>query len=356
MQNHGLNNTPAWKGIVHYFSGGTSSKLKKISYTSQRWARSVGVKKMFLEHHGVGAQSRVVICYPYAPWSIGSIFTEASLHCEANVFPIGNHCFHPTLLKEIQAFKPTHICASARQLLKLYEELNTLDITLDPCCNITAFVAGELLDPSVKCDVERQYNTKVVNVYGMAEFDMVGGEYPDSLGITLVSEFDYRIKPINGELTHLSTGLSGELYIMDPTVGEWYPTNDTVRVINPFIGAPNHTIQIMGRTIESLTLSDGTTILGKSLESLVQSHPDLSHVQLAVSGSTQGDQLELRCVKKTAKSLLDRHMLLQEFLASNLDLADSYKSGIVTQIKVSFVTEHQLSMTSRGKVPRLIKL
>jgi phenylacetate-coenzyme A ligase PaaK-like adenylate-forming protein len=352
----------AWTGTIHYFTGGTVSSPKQISYNAQRWQRSIAIKQRLLSAYGVNEEARVVVCYPFAPWAIGPIFAEAALHCGASVLPIGNHCNQPDLLKTILAFNPTHLCSTARNLIYLEQNVRKMNLSTQPLGPVTAFVAGEALKPRVREKAATLWRANIVNVYGMAEFDMVASEFPDAKGhLALVPEFDYAVRTEEGIQLPLSAGLEGELLIRETVAAPWYPTGDCIRVVDldhsPWGSQKlSARIEVLHRLNETVSLADGTKIIGEQIDRMLLDHPDLEHIQVAVNKTDSGESIQVYCVPKSETRRPEPRQIRLSLLNANVDLTDSARSGFVSSINVRFVREDQLRRSTRGKIPRLLEV
>ncbi|MDX2085350.1 MAG: AMP-binding protein [Candidatus Melainabacteria bacterium] len=368
MPNTGL--TKTWTGRIHYFTGGTVAEPKQITYTAERWHRSLFIKQRLLAAYGVNAQAKVLVCYPFSPWSIGSIFTEASLYCGAEVLPLGNHSTQAGMIESILSFQPTHICSTARNLIYLAHRLKALSPKNWRPEFTTAFVAGEVLKQPVREKASSLWQAQIVNVYGMAEFDMLGSELPDLPNtLSLVPEFDYAIRELasseesllESNYIPLELGIQGELMVKERGSSQWYATADHIQVVGqtPSLWMEQSNlvqIQVLGRMNESVSLADGTKIIGAQVDKVLLDHPDLNHVQVTVNKSKNGESIHIDCVPKTERQLPDRQKIRQSLLKYNIDLVDSVRSGYISKIDVRFIQEAELQRSIRGKIPRLLEV
>jgi phenylacetate-coenzyme A ligase PaaK-like adenylate-forming protein len=351
-------NVPTWQGQLFCVTGGTTAYPRLVVYTPQVWEHSVQLKEELLRVYGVSSTSRVLICHPFMPWSIGMVHTEAALRCGADVYPIGLNANQPSFIQLINLIRPTHVCGSARTLIRLAQSMDASALQEAG----TVFVAGELLNDVHRRQCEALWQRPVVNVYGMAELDMLGAQLPNSKALSLMPGFEFQLTQ-GQERVPMAVGQSGELLVRrlaSETVSDsaWYATGDWITVedqqdFEPF--GRLWTITLHGRVDESVSLMDGTLILGQHIDRLLAQSDELSEAQLSVKQSPTGDELELRCVVNPTVINVCDQTLRDRLLNINIDLSDCYNHGLIRAFEVRCVTEAELVKTERGKVCRVVQ-
>lgn len=369
-----------WSGRIHYLTGGTTRLPRVISYDARRWARSVGVTRDVLAAHGVDATSRIAICHPFAPWAIGMVFAEAALQCGASVYPLGLYAGQPSFRHLLTNIAPTHLCATARNLITWAEGAgpitsanghdgnghHALESILQgdangnghhPTRRRVAFVAGEMLTEANRVACAEAWSADVVNVYGMAELDTVASELPGVEGLVLTPTLEAGILT-DGSIAAPTDGMRGGLMLRDRADGRWYRTGDLVSVTgrtSPDAPWPSSwIIEVLGRQEETVTLSDGTMIGSDHIRHITESRPEVTRVQLVVRRTLRGDEIEIRCVLSDACADPPRE-IIPLFLESSIDIADSHRHGVIVSVTAIATSEAELVTTPRGKIPTFVE-
>lgn len=350
-------NTFNWNGKISYFSGGTSGSYKMVTYTNQKWKQSIKITCEILKAYGVCRSSRVLILQPFSPWAIGQVFTEAALMCNANAYPIGLYANEFVFQKFISEIRPTHICGSIRNLIRWKKSIDkTYDLIITE--NIYAFVAGEKFTPKERKECSTLWNCKVIDIYGMAEFDTIAAESLDNNCLVLNPYFDYAIK-IKNNVYSLEKNKIGELLIKDRFSKKWYHTGDIAKVekINyrNAIWRTSSAISIVKRVSESTTLSDGTeinlaiiTLLKKRVESIEQ-------IQILVKATKNGEKVTILYMQNSIMKNVNKEIRLA--FKENIDIMDAIKHKIITKLEVKeLLCIDDFKQTKRNKIPSIIKL
>lgn len=344
-----------WNGQIVYVTGGTTATPKKIAYDWKRFDRSVRWKHKLFEVYGVDQASRVAVCHPFSPWAIGNIFVEGALRCGASVLPLGLNAQNEPFRSMLDDFMPTHVCAAARNLVSW----RGLDVD-QARPGAVAFVAGEKLQEGDRRSVAKRWGGPVVDVYGLAEFDMVGAELPGVAGLSLVPEFTYGIRQSDAAAVQsLAPGIQGELMISE-TVGDWFATGDNVRVSGRAVSWPccsnSWQVEFLERIDGAVTFSDGSMLCDAHIQRVLAYSTDLTHLQAVVVRTGPKDRIELLCVLRsdadTTTAVLDR--IRDRLLETAVDVRDSLSFGVIESVAAVQVTEAQMVRTARGKIPSVI--
>jgi phenylacetate-coenzyme A ligase PaaK-like adenylate-forming protein len=257
------------------------------------------------------------------------------------------------MLNVLADFDPTHICGGARYLIRGGRSLAG---RLNPNVRRVCFVAGEPLNEISRDKCAKIWNASVVNVYGMAEFDMIGAELPLRPGLSLVRDFRYGlITEPNTKPASLAPGAVGELAISLETSDTWHFTGDIVKV-RAGSEAEGWTIDFVERARLTAMFADGAMIVQDHISEVLQKFPELQFIQACVTHRYDGDRLELLCVATAAEAEEIPQRALELLLETNVDLNDAYKHGVVTEISARWASEDELRKTERGKCPPLIEI
>jgi len=346
-------------GKVYYLTGGTTSIPRMIGYDIGRWRRSVHITAEILSAHGVNSTSKVVVCHPFAPWAIGPVFTEAAMSCGASVYPLGLSVGQTSLLHLLSKVNPTHLCASARNLVVWGMRMRSEGIEIKGRKRRKAFVAGETLTHGLRSRCSSLWSADVANIYGMAEFDTVAAELPETSELVLVPYFQYSLLT-DGIQTSLQPHQTGELLVRDSHDAEWFRTGDRIRVLNLVRESTSNwrntwTIEFLGRLEESAFLADGTLLGLSQIDALLTACRELLQIQISIVHSNTGDRLRILCVPEFSSVQVDTNKILKSFLASSIDLQDSYEHGVIEMIEIMQVSTEELVQTPRGKFPRIVE-
>lgn len=332
-----------------------------MEYTRDRYGESVEVTRQILFAHGVKLGIRVIVCYPFDPWAIGGIFRDSALACGAQVLPLGLNVGEPSLTSTIVGFDPHVICGSASLLVQWHKQLG-IDRTLSKATERIIFHAGEPVRSSVRGECANLWNARIVDIYGMAEFDSIGSEGTFDSGLTLSPHLQYALRvPMAEHPEELAENAEGELLIRTNGTRNWHRTRDLVRVLNKSSDSDqlwpgSWRIKHISRTDHSLKLPDGSLISAEQVESAVQDCKGVGYVQLQLIHNSKGRAAELRIlVSISDKSIAPTPTELKSLLLSKcLELADAVKYRAVS-MKVSFVASSRLVQTRRGKVKMFVE-
>jgi phenylacetate-coenzyme A ligase PaaK-like adenylate-forming protein len=348
-----------WSGRVQYVTGGTTRTPRLIKYDAARWSQSIRIKARLLSEYGVDGNARVAVCHPFAPWAIGSVFTEASLYCGAYVFPIGLVANRAPFQDMLFDFNPTHICGTCRNLIRWANELAQRGKCIPRELRRVAFVAGEPITPIARHNCSARWSAKVINIYGLAEFDMIGVEHWGGHGFSLVPEFEYGIiDERTGEIVPILVGCIGELCIHEPRNENWHRTGDRVRVAErtESPGGTSWNVHFLGRINETAVFADGSLLTVEHLNRVRERCPEIAVIQVQVRHADEGDSVSILCVVKEEPDSDFAERVKEALLASNIDLADGFGHGVIRTVDVRIVSDAELFLTPRGKAPSIVEI
>lgn len=330
-------------------------------YSRQRYGESVQVTQEILSAHGVQPGMALVVCFPFDPWAIGGVFRDAALACGARVLPLGLSTGEPSMGAMLASFDPDVFCGSASLLVRWHAELKQPQ-TGQPTRQRLVFHAGESLRPLVRQACATAWNAKVINVYGMAEFDSVGSEGPREPGLILSPHLHYALTlPGQGEYQSLSEGEEGELLIRTQEMPEWYHTRDLVRVLgrvsaDEVLWPGSWRIQHLSRTDNAMKLPDGSLVSAEQLEEVARELPGIEYLQLQLVRSPDSSAslrlLATPCQGVAPPSITE---LQDTLLHGCLELADAVMHRAVL-LEVRLVDASQLERTQRGKVRSFVEV
>lgn len=338
-----------------YLTGGTTANPRIVEYDRERWAASIAAKLRLFELYAVGPSSRVAVAFPFAPWAIGSIFAEAAFLAEATVLPLGLSALEDPFSSVLSEFRPTHLCGSGAVLARLgRKQSDRLNHRVD-----TLFVAGEKLTTDTRNELISQWDAQVVDIYGMAEFDMVAAQVPGLKDLALIPHLQYWIATEQEELLPLATGCEGELWIAELEAGPRHATGDLVRVKSKADhwrnGLPSYAIEIIGRIDGAVSFADGSMLAPVHLQATMNRFPSISALQAVVRRRVAGDELELRYVSAAGGAeMIDHNALCKALLDAAIDVQDSLRHGVITKFHARAVAADALSRTARGKIPAIL--
>jgi len=219
------------------------------------------------------------------------------------------------------------------------------------------FVAGERLARSVRQECESVWNARVIDIYGMAEFDAVGIELNESSDISLIRNFQYSIATLDGP-ANLAIGMAGELYIRTTDADPWHMTGDLVNVRR--LRSPSSEffadIAMKGRTNFLVNFSDGSAISESQVAALVSEFPEVSSIQVQVHRTDRGDVINTLFVpnEHLTRDVIKR--LLDRISNVNIDVADSIRQGVIVDCILTPVgSDSEFFHTQRGKSPILVR-
>ena len=350
-----------WDGRIEYLTGGTTSTPRRISYDWARWNRSVHVKSRLFREYGLDAGARIAVCHPFAPWAMGSVFAEGALSVGATVLPLGLEVHKEAFYKVLLGFEPTHLCGAPRSLMRLAQGLSKSQEARAALAKVEiAFVAGEKLTGYRRTSLGKVLECSIVDVYGMAEFDMVAAQLPGSANLCLVPDFEFAIRLFpDGGLRPLECGLTGELAVSHSNDGPWHQTSDKVEVINRVQGwtgqRPTWEIRFIERLDGSATFACGAMIASAQVSSVIASLPELEFMQVLVTHDFDGDEVEILCVSKAGADSRLPERAMQELLRVALDMSDSHSHGLIRNIRSRIATDGELFTTPRGKTPYIVE-
>lgn len=308
-----------------------------------------------LAHCGIDGTSRVLVLHPMSPWAIGVVFSQAALLCGAQVLPAGITLQPQTLLNLCSAFRPTVICAGARNLLRVLDDFRKDDIAAkfgDVCLVITA---GEPLAKDIRSLLEQRLQCYVRDIYGCAELDAIGVEDLGLRGHWLVPDLSFALER-DGRKVQLSEGMTGILLGRHKGSKNWHRTGDVVTVLacndstGPW-GTP--LIALMGREKIRVKFGDGSAIGEEQLQH-VRHTLGVQEIQLIVTRSRRGDAVELLYLPSFG-TFVPPEMAINALLAQCVDFADAWRAGCIRTLDarpVHHLTE--LAETERRKAPTII--
>lgn len=317
---------------------------------------SIEVTRQILIAHGVGPGARVAVCFPFDPWAIGGVFRDAALACGASVLPLGLTAGEPSLWPMLLAFAPQVFCGSASLLIHWHNQMGGARESNSGTQKII-FHAGEPLRTGVRRACAEAWGAKVVNVYGMAEFDSVGSEGTSGPGLILSPHLRYALSEAGcGGLSPLEEGSVGELLISIDGRTDWYHTRDLINVVgrsglNEALWPESWRVEHLSRTDNALKLPDGSLVSAEQVEEVARTFVGVEYVQLHLLPGTASCAARLIFKVAVCSGSATPHSFeVEEALLKNcLELADSVKHRAVS-IEVSFVDASTLSRTRRGKV------
>jgi len=304
----------------------------------------------------------LVVCFPFDPWAIGGIFRDAALACGARVLPLGLSAGEPALGPLLVSFDPDVLCGPASLLVHWQAKLQKVSLTRQLTHRRLVFHAGEPLRPLVREACATTWNAKVVNVYGMAEFDSVGSEGQRGSGLILSPHLRYALaRPGKARYQPLREGAEGELLIRVRNTSDWYYTRDLVRVIvrasvDDGLWPGSWRVEHLSRTDNAMKLPDGSLVSAEQLEAVARELPGIEYIQLQLVQSASSSA-RLRLLATPCQGVLPpASVALQEALLSRcLELADAVKHRAVS-LEVCLVDTSELERTQRGKVRSFVEV
>jgi phenylacetate-coenzyme A ligase PaaK-like adenylate-forming protein len=342
-----------WKGNIHYFSGGTTGIPKIISYDQQRWECSVQVTSDVLAYHGVKKGSKIAILAPFAPWAIGGVFAEAALQLGAEVYPLGLYGEKEVFSFIFEKVSFSHFVGTAKGIMALHQRIKAKGGSFVREAK-TAFVAGEKLHLEYKTHCEREYNTRLVDIYGLAQFDTVAAQFAEE-AFALSPTFEYELREKMLFRLPWKEGNKGELFIREKGKEDWLGTGDMVSVAanqNSPWGVCK-SILMLGRIDECISLKDGTNIGAPAVYALRKQFPEITQLQIQVA--FEGTQHKISLCYTTQKGqCLEAEELIEAFKNSTIDIYDSCMHGIVATISAKHYSPQDFLKTPRGKSPSII--
>ena len=343
-----------WPGTLIAVTGGTSGVSRRVEYSYLQWRESVAVTSQALAENGVGSKTKAVVAFPGSPWAIGPVFAEAALNCGATVLPAGQWATNSAFFQILQEFQPNCFMGSSNMLSSLSIR-SELDTRLNWIKSIQiCFSAGELLLPGTRETLKNSYGVQVVDIYGMAEFDTVAAEMPETLGLVLAPCFHYSLF-VNDEYQPLAHCAKGRLAIRRNSEQEWHLTPDLVEVL-PIVNRRqqwfgSYCIQVLDRCDESCSLFDGTKLSGEHVNRLVSFFPNLTHAQILISATSSCHVAEMMWAGQSdGPSPLEIESALGLI---SVDLADSIRHGFLRVTSSTRTSPEMLKRTARGKIPRI---
>lgn len=342
------------RGVAIYLTGGTTAGPRQVQYDRRRWRRSVAIKAEMMRAHGVGPNSRIAVCHPFDPWSIGGIHRDAALACGAHVLPLGLSAGTPAMLSVLAGFGPDFICGTS-SLVALWLQ----DVAM-PRGPITLLHAGEPLRPDDREACERRLGRPIVNIYGLAELDAVGCELESGSGFLLTPDFTYRLIDRDGVPVSLDQGASGALQVRESRCADWVSTNDHVVVLG--FAPPQSrlwpgaaTVAHVHRLDHAVDLPDGSAISAAQVRAAegALAGDGVAALQVQVSRPS-GRRAEVALVAVRRDGHEPRAELVRSrMLAVACDLADAEASGAVSII-VRVTDGEKVLRTQRGKFSSVV--
>ncbi|MDO6967112.1 AMP-binding protein [Rhizobium alvei] len=346
---------------IFYLSGGTTSRPKIIEYNALRWKQSTAVKARLMRAWGVDHSARVAVCHPFSPWAMGQVFVEGALHCGAKVLPLGLEANQRPIFEYLKQFDPTHFCATASNLARWGRAFEPFAGSRGPKSRVV-LTGGEKLTPAKRAAVEQLWDIQAVDIYGMAEFDMIASELPERTGLWLVPEYNYFIRAAEGVTEGICDQAEGELCLCVPGGGV-HATGDLVRVLSSglvkeYDWHESFAIEVLGRINETASTSDGAMITSAHVVAIIEEIPELEAIQILIDHRVDGDEISIITELKSGLRMQPeiRQRLMSVFTDCNIDISDSIRHGIVAAVAVHSVLERPFITTRRGKTPRVLEL
>lgn len=339
-------------------TGGTTAAPRQVVYDAAHWARSVKIKTEMLRAHGVGPGSRVAVCHPFDPWSIGAVHRDAALACGATVLPLGLSASTQSMQRQLMDFDPTIVCGTASLLIRWWEEARLAGVEPIGAPEIV-FHAGEPLRDADREACARLLGARIVNVYGLAQFDAIACELPGCEGLVLAPDYEYRICR-DGCMNLPAAGVVGELALRSRSGGAWHHTGDQVRVTGmvsshapQWQGSPS--IAHLGRLDHVVSLPDGSVLSGAQVLAAEAALADAGVVKLQVQiWRPPARQAEVRIMASVRDgSSLSPERIRARLLEAACDLADAETHGAV-RVVAELAPESRFLRTARGKLPAVI--
>jgi acyl-coenzyme A synthetase/AMP-(fatty) acid ligase len=217
------------------------------------------------------------------------------------------------------------------------------------------FVAGAPVSDDMRRQAGADLNLPVVDIYGMAQFDMVAASLPGDPGLALVPYFEYSLAMDNGECVQLRTGLVGDLRIRRSR-DTWHRSGDIVEVLGEALWPAKtkqatHRIRVLGRANVAITLADGSSLTELQVRDLLKrKYPQVQELQVQLQHTQAGDALDILCVPRDG-SAVDLEALRADVMAANVDINDSFRAGVAIHCGARIVKFDDLVVTARGKIP-----
>lgn len=299
-----------------------------------------------------------MVCHPFDPWSIGSIFRDAALACEATVLPLGLNSTDKSLWQTLIDFRPSVLCGSASVLVALGAGMTEAGLCL-PASQRTVFHAGEPLGKALREECSVIWSSRIVDVYGSAEFDSIASEGSREGDLILCPEHEYAIASGKRELPlEMAPGVSGELLMRTWGATRWVRTRDRVLVtekasLDDGLWVGSWKIRHQGRSDHSLILADGTIVRSHNLTNLLKTLP-IQAIQVHWKRRTGVSDLRVLVVSQGRNQDVNAELVRAALLEECFELADSIKHG-ATILAVELVGLHNLERTSRGKVAPFVE-
>ena len=343
-------------GILYCITGGTTGAPKLVTYADDRFQDVVQTKRRMLAHCGVDATSRVLVLHPMLPWAIGVVFSEAALGCGAQVLPAGISLQASTLLSLCESFRPTVVCAGARNLLRLLGEFPPHS-GVGPFANTRlVLTAGEPLNESVRGTLQQRLHCIVRDIYGCAELDALAIEHEDAQGHWLVPDLEYMVD-VDGRPQTLARGLIGILLGRHRRDESWHRTGDIIEVLDDRDSASpwgTPLIAIRGREGLRVKFGEGSAIGQPQLDQ-VREKLSLQALQLVVRRSPAADRVEMIYCAAPGQAAIPPEAVVDALLAHCTDFADACQAGCIAELRARAVADVTgLLQTERQKAPAIV--
>jgi phenylacetate-coenzyme A ligase PaaK-like adenylate-forming protein len=222
------------------------------------------------------------------------------------------------------------------------------------------FHAGELLVASNREFVEAGLGGKVVNVYGMAEFDSIACDGVLDPGLVLSPHLHYAIRDHErGKVSPLTQDKEGELMIRESRRSKWVCTRDSVRVLgrsrpSEIPWGNSWRILHLGRCDGTLVLPDGSKVTEGQILAVERLLPLVEHLQLQLVARANGRHEILVLVSADEGSeCIDLKNVRKALCAQCFELADSLKHGVVS-LRLRVATPTSVRASARGKRLRFV--
>jgi phenylacetate-coenzyme A ligase PaaK-like adenylate-forming protein len=312
------------------------------------------VTQQILKAYDVKVGTSVVVCHPFDPWAIGGIFRDAALACGANVLPLGLSAGDPSLWSALVNFEPMVLCGSASLLIQWYASGKKSGV-IPPERQRIIFHAAEPLLSSVRKTCSKVWNSRVVNVYGMAEFDSIASEGLCGPGLILSPHLEFALSTSKDKHPiSLVEGAEGVLLIRIRGESDWYYTQDMVKVLdtapaNEILWSGSWRIEHLSRTDNTLQLPDGSLVYAEQLQAIAQEVSGIDHIQMQLIRRIPNLPVVKLMVSQCKEKILSADQVKNIVLNKCFELADAVKHQVVL-LEISVVPDSELIRTERGKI------
>ncbi len=338
-----------------FVTGGTTGQPKLVHRSEHQWQMAIAAKSEMFSDYGVGTNDKVAVFHPGPPWAIGQVFFEGALRVGATSMLLGLPGMRQEMRGLIEEFDPTVVCCTARVALRLSIEFESVQKSYQPRL---VFAGGETLSKGTAHTLKQRFGADVVDVYGMAEFEMVGYQPVGLAGVfKLVRGLEYRVlNSVTGKTESLAPGKKGELALRRDNEECWHKTGDLIQVIEHSSSGneENQFVSMIGRKSEVGSLCEGSQISAVQLKAVAEACK-VSFVQAAIAHGADGDRVKLLVLCDDQGPKVEPQAVVEKLLSVNVDLADAYRDGAVRAVTAELVDESKLVRTLRGKLRHVVE-